>query len=184
MSQNDRYPRRLQFLHWSIAALIVVQLLLAGINANVYERHPGLSELAIQIHIQLGFVIFCFTVFRIAFRLRATVMPIPDEPVAIRYLRRTVHFSLYGTVLALLATGYAKLSSAGFDMTVLGLVALPALPFDPQVAMAAQDAHRVAGWCFMGVVAIHLSGAVLHRRLFGNDVLSRMGFSLGFRDRG
>ena len=169
------YPLSLRLLHWGTALLVAAQVVLAAVNALVYEGHPLLAEAAVQAHLTLGALIFGFTVVRIG--LRATTatprLPATMSP-RLRRLAGSLHGTLYVLLLVLPATGYVKLAALGFEIQILGLLALPPLPLDPALADTARRLHSGCAALLGGLLLLHVGAAILHGRLLGSPVLQRM----------
>ena len=154
---------------------MVAQVVLAAVNALVYEGHPVLAEAAVQAHLSFGATILVLTVLRFVCRLSLGVPALPDDmPPAARRAAQSVHAALYLLLLALPLSGYVKLAALGYEIVLFGILALPPLPFDPALATAARDLHTTAAVCLGILLTGHIAAALLHRRLFGQPVLQRM----------
>jgi len=165
----------LQALHLVTALLVLAQVVLAAVNALVYEGNPVLAEAAVQAHLSFGATILVLTVLRFVCRLSLGVPALPDDmPPAARRAAQAVHASLYLLLLALPLSGYVKLAALGYEVVLFGVLALPVLPFDPALASAARDLHAAAAVLLGILLTGHIAAAVFHRRVFGQPVLRRM----------
>ena len=171
----DRYPLALRLLHGATAALVVGQVLLAAVNAAVYEQNPAFAERVVQAHLSLGAVVFCVTGIRLVWRLS---VPLPALPGAMsklaRAAARAVHALLYALLLVLPVSGYVKLAALGYQVLLFGILPLPVLPFDPVLAASAKALHAGSALLLGLLIAGHIGAAVFHRWLFGQPVLARM----------
>lgn len=174
-TRPEVYPRRLRLLHWITALLVAGQATLAAINAAVYEGHPLLAEAVVQAHLSFGLLVLLLTLLRLAFRLTDALPDLPrDLTLGQRWAARGLHGALYVLLLLLPVTGYVKLAALGFEITAFGLIALPALPLDPQLAATARALHGAGAGLLAGLLVLHVGAAVFHRRLLGAPVMQRM----------
>ncbi|MEO1200195.1 MAG: cytochrome b/b6 domain-containing protein [Pseudomonadota bacterium] len=174
--QDTLYPWPLRLTHWLTVGLVIVQVGLAITNWLVYEPRPILAEALVQAHLSLGALAFAITLARLGLRLWLGRPAFPDVMrSATRHAARVVHALLYVLLLALPITGYIKLAALGFEITLFGIIALPALPFDPELATRARLAHRALAILLGLAVVGHALAAIFHARLFGGVVLYRMG---------
>ena len=128
----------------------------------------------VQTHLSLGALIFALTLVRLALRLSIATPPPAATSPAPRKAALAVQAALYVLLLLLPLTGYLKLAALGFQIVLFGVLALPALPFDPGLAAAARTLHAGAA-ALLGLLLLgHVGAALLHARLFGQPVLDRM----------
>ena len=171
----DAYPRRLRLLHWTTALLVAAQAGLALTNALVYERRPVLAETVVQAHLSIGVVIFALTLLRLAVRATTVCPALPDDMAPpMRFAAHAVHAALYVLLLILPLSGYVKLAALGFEITVFGLMPLPALPVGPDLAALARSTHTGAAIALGILLTGHIGAAVFHKLLMGTPVLRRM----------
>jgi cytochrome b561 len=168
-------------LHWGMAALVLFQL---GLGATmVWLVSDPLRQFALyQLHKGWGFVIFVLALVRLGWRL---VNPAPDDPPTMpawqRRAARTTHALLYLLLLALPLSGWVSASASptqdvlGIPTSVFGWFALPDpwVPGDARVADLAGWAHLAAAVVLGLALAVHVAGALSHRR---DGVLARMTF--------
>lgn len=175
VSVPSTYPARLRLLHWVTAILVVAQCALALTNALVYESRPVLAEAVVQAHLSIGAIILIVTILRLATRFTHPVPALPNGmSKGWKTSARSVHAALYLLLILLPITGYVKLAALGFEIAVFGLLPLPALPFDPNLAAFARMAHKGLAILLGAMVLGHVAAAVFHVQLFGSPVLHRM----------
>lgn len=174
-AECDRFPASLRSLHWLTAGLVVVQVALAAANALLYESRPVLAETLVSTHLSFGLLILLLTVIRLAVRLGPGAPRPPTSPIAFcRWAARIAHTALYGLLIRLPLSGYVKLAALGFEIGFFGLFTLPALAFDPALTSDARQVHSAAALLLGLLLALHVTAALLHRRLDGCAVLQRM----------
>ena len=172
--RSDRHGLVLRLLHWLTAALVFVQLALAGLNASLYEPRPVLAELLVQAHLSCGAVLLTLTIARIAVRTcgHNRLPRVSSWPA----IAGAVQLCLYFCLIMLPVSGYIRLAALGFSIKLLGVVPLPTMLLDPDLAMRAAAAHNAIAIILMAAILTHVSGALLHRRLTGEGIIHRIGF--------
>lgn len=175
---SDRSPRYTAVaiaLHWAIAIAIVFIIWL-GWNMDDHEAR-------FQLHKSVGITILLLTIARIVWRL---LNPPPTLPEDMKPLEKTashvVHLGFYGLMLAMPLTGWLVVSThTSFDVpTVLyGTVSWPDIP---GVGFLTNDAaheviefvHSKLAWLAIGMLGLHVVGALKHEFSGEEGVLKRM----------
>ena len=148
-----------------VVALIMVEMPLGVRKLELYALHKS-----------VGVLILGLTVARLAWRLSG------PRPVALgpsrrseRILAQSVHGLFYIALIAMPLTGWLMSSAANFSVSVFGLFTLPDLVApDKALADAFKAAHYWLGWVLIGLLALHVAGALKHHFFLGNDTLRRM----------
>ena len=125
-----RYDTVAITLHWAIAALIVLDFLLA---MSFGQFNPGDTLYfadAYPLHMSCGALILVLSVARLLWRLAHRRPPLPDMSWALRALARASHFLLYVFMIAAPASGWLVLSLRHQRTSVFGLFtwAWPTVP--------------------------------------------------------
>ena len=171
-----------QFIHWISAALIVGMVVLGVIMVDL---PLGVQKLELYaLHKSIGIVILAFTAARLAWRLSGTrpVLLGPSRPYE-RVLAHAVHVSFYIVLIAMPLTGWLMSSAANFSVSVFGLFTLPDLVApDKALGDTFEAAHSWLAWVLIGLVALHVAGALKHHFVLRNDTLRRT--IPGWRSRG
>ena len=175
MTAPDRYPAALRALHWTVAALVALQLVFALTNALVYEVAPDTAETVIQAHISVGLLILVLTLLRLGVRLTSALPAFPETMGRTkRRLAHATHGALYLVLIALPVTGWLKFAALGYPVSAFGLLPLPVFDFMPDIARRARTAHELLGLTLGGLLVLHIGAALFHKRLTGSAVLPRM----------
>lgn len=167
-----RYSTVAIALHWIIAALIVLQVALAG---RMEERTPEAFAVA-QLHKSVGITVLLLSLARLAWRLMHRA---PPEPAGLaaweRRLAGAVHWGFYAVMILMPVTGWIMVSTSRFAVpTVLfGMVPWPHILGLAELAPAAKTAWHAAGeaahhWIIKGayvLAALHVAGALKHHLL-------------------
>ena len=99
-------------LHWTIAGLIVLQLLLGEDIKPAYRafnrgNEPAAGELfSANLHVYVGLAVLALAILRFAIRLRRGVPDAPaGESVLVRRIAAATHFILYLFIFGMPVTG-------------------------------------------------------------------------------
>ncbi len=154
-----RYALNHVVLHWTIAFLVMFQLIFGHDMAFAFARVRdtgilGTSLGAALMHGTLGSVILLLMVYRLYMRISQPIPPpAPDVPRAVQVAGRANHWVFYALLIAMPLAGLA----AWFGRSDwLG------------------DVHSIASKLLLLSIAAHLAGAIYHRFVRGDDIVRRM----------
>ncbi len=174
----SKYPVSMRILHW-LMALAIFGLIgsgwyMAGLPdeaANKYDLYP--------LHKSFGALIIMLFALRLALRLSSQI---PELPLALANwevkLSHLTHGLIYGLMLAVPVSGYVMSGAYehghGIDFFWTKLPDL--VPKNETLFQAAHAAHDVLPYLLLGVLSLHIAGAIKHRWFdpAGADVLPRM----------
>jgi cytochrome b561 len=95
-----------------------------------------------------------------------------------KLLARVSHGGFYLLMLAIPLSGWWMVSASpiGLPTFWFGLFEVPHLPVPSgrEPAGVASDVHEILGFAMMGLIALHVAGALKHHFLDRDDVLARM----------
>jgi cytochrome b561 len=162
-----------QILHWLIVALIIVQVILALMAAQLHGM-PKLAMLAR--HKSVGITILMLAVVRLLWRL---VNPTPPLPLTLkpyeRFLANFTHAALYFLIFAMPLTGWIMTSARGFPVSWFNLFQLPDLVAKNRPLYEAMlQTHEALAWTLGAVATLHLVAALKHHFVLKDTVLRRM----------
>lgn len=183
MARSDitsKYPLLLRILHWSIAALIVEQLILGWYMVPYQEGQP-IWDKYYYFHKSFGVLVFLLIVFRLLTRWRSKLQELPlSLPSFDRKLAKIAHVLLYVLMFTTPIFGYLLSSSYKFSdgVYLFSLFKVPEILPKNDAAYEVFDwAHAISAYTLLAVVILHICGALKHRFFDTNkenDVLSRM----------
>jgi len=172
---NARYSMVAIILHWIIAVAIGAMILIGWNmedNASLYQLHKS-----------IGITILMLTIARIVWRLINRPPPLADDmPVLERTASHLVHLGFYGLMLAMPLTGWLVVSTTyefNVSTVLFGQISWPDIPGVGFLANeAGHDAvefvHSKLAWLMIGLLVLHVAGALKHEFMAESGVLKRM----------
>ncbi|MBK6596830.1 MAG: cytochrome b [Proteobacteria bacterium] len=171
---TSRWGALAQLLHWTVVALILVQVALI----NYADSLPlGMAKLAaIARHKSVGITILVLALIRVVWRWTNQTPALPTTmPSWQRRLARSSHALLYGCLFALPLTGWMMSSAKNYSVSWFNLVQLPNLVApDESTYDFMRDAHELLVWVLAATALVHVAGALKHHWIDRDDILRRM----------
>lgn len=180
--RSSRYTGVAIALHWVIALAIIAMILGGWYMSDLPDGAPG-QYFLYQLHKSVGITILTLTMARIIWRVMNPPPPLPTDMSHMEKLAsHAVHLGFYGLMIALPLTGWLYVSTAyEFDVpTVLfGVISWPDIPglgFLSNEAGhgAIEQVHSKLAWLVLGLLALHIAGALKHEFSSDEGVLRRM----------
>lgn len=173
---RDRYSLVSILLHWTIAALIVWNILLGWNLSNIPLEH---RLAAYDTHKSIGLTVLTLSLLRLGWRLANPAPPLPGHMKGWeRILARFTHVLFYVLIIGVPLGGWALVSASPIDRPIpfWGLFDWPALPLPRSKDLADQieGAHGLGAWIIVLTLALHVAGALKHQFLDRDQVLWRM----------
>lgn len=168
-----RYGLVAQLLHWTIAALVAVQWLLAE---RAEDLPVGLEKLAtLAQHKSFGLTVLTLAMFRLLWRFAVPPPPMPPMPAWQAWVARATHWSFYALLLALPLTGWMMSSAFNYPVSWFGLLQLPDLVAPAEdLAEFLEDTHETLANTLFLLAGLHIAAALKHTFLDGDGLLLRM----------
>ncbi len=179
-----RYTRTAIVLHWLIALLIVVNVVLA-LSAD--HLPDDWARPAIDTHKSIGITVLGLAILRLLWRMTHRAPPLPrDYPGWERIAAHGAHFLLYVLLFALPLSGWihdsAWKDAANFPMKLFGLVPWPRVGWVMDVEPVARERlhdqfgalHEWFGYVLYGLFTLHVVGALKHQWLDRRPEMQRM----------
>ena len=169
-----RYTAVAQGFHWLILALLIAQFSIAWTMPDITKDTPDAGLVAW--HLSVGSTILLVMLLRLAWRLTHTPpSPPTDLMPALQVLSRLTHWLLYAILIVLPVLGWINASSRGYKVWLFGVIPLPQLvPTGDAWGHAMGDVHGTVAWVLLGVIALHVTGALYHAVVKQDGVIRRM----------
>ena len=162
-------------LHWTIAALVLLIQVPAGITM-VWVDPGTVQNVCYNIHKTNGIVIFLLAIVRLGWRWSHPVPVLPDDmPEWQSKLARTTHALLYLVLFLMPITGFLYTAMGGFPVPFFMVYDLARfVPENKPVAEVFKYAHLSLQFVLYLTVLLHVTGALYHRFSRRDPVLLRM----------
>lgn len=161
-----------RILHWLMAPMVIVQLLIGVTMIVSLSYYP----LLLAIHRPLGVLILVFAVVRLANRLTHRLPPFLASMSPLeRRIASWSEYLLYALLLAQPLVGWAMLSAARFPVILVGPLQLPGIaPHDVDVYAALRQAHSVLAFLLFLTFTAHVCAVLFHTLVLRDRLLDRM----------
>lgn len=178
----SRYSAVAIGLHWLIAIAILALLVMGFVMENM-SGNPALKFRLFQLHKSLGITVLALSLLRLVWRLAHSAPPLPPaSKVWEKALAHGVHGGFYLLMIGLPLIGWLGVSASPMKMPtrIFGLFTLPHLPFftnDPDPAATTRllfNIHGLMAYTLIGLLVLHVGGALKHHFMLRNDVMLRM----------
>jgi cytochrome b561 len=165
-------------LHWSIA-LAVLGMLAAGFYAGSLDTSTpaGFNRFnaVIDIHKSFGLLILMLMVVRVLWRLSERTPQLPATvPSWERIAARASHLLLYVGLFVMPISGYLMASAHGETVQFFGLPLPHLVELRGRWVHVAHSTHHTVAFVLLGIVALHVLGALKNHVIDRNDVLRNM----------
>jgi cytochrome b561 len=176
-----RYDTPTIVLHWTTAALVVFQWVVASPDipmtggVSFIDFFPkGQPRIMVRsVHITLGVVLISVLLVRIFWR-SSTGQKLPSANLGyLGVAEKSVHYALYVLLATTLGLGLANVWVRGDS--IFGLYNIPA--FDPNDRTLRQTVGDLHGWAsnaLLAVAGVHALAALFHQYVLRDAILSRM----------
>lgn len=173
-ASSSRYTSVAIALHWAMAALLLFMIWLGW---NMED-----NEARYQLHKSIGITILFLALARLAWRFANPPPPLPEGmPALEKKASHAVHVVFYALMIGIPLGGWFMVSVSPFQVsTVLyGVLSWPHVPFTE--GLVSKDLyefveffHSKGAWVIIGLLALHVAGAVKHEIGKEEGVLKRM----------
>ncbi|MGQ0657606.1 MAG: cytochrome b [Chromatiales bacterium] len=164
-----------KLLHWSIALLIIALIGWGAWTVTLTYFDPWYNR-SLEWHKALGMIVLGLAIFNLVWIIYS---PLPALPASIRGWQRAAARATHGVLFVMTflipVTGYVISTSAGQEVSVFGLIAIPALlPRGETVRDLATELHFWLAYLTAVLVAVHAAGALKHQFIEKDGLLRRM----------
>lgn len=159
-------------LHWLMAVLMIGQLAL-----GIYMTRVQFNDFVMSLysfHKSIGVLILGLVFLRLFWRY-LNIVPTLNISAIEKFAAKATMWLLYALMIALPITGWGMSSAAGHPVMFFGLFTLPNLvAVNPATAALFNITHTYLAYTTIGLIVLHVLGALKHHYLDKSDILSRM----------
>jgi cytochrome b561/polyisoprenoid-binding protein YceI len=170
---DDEYGLVAKTFHWLIAVMILA-LLPVGLFMGGMENSPLKFEVY-ALHKSFGILVFFLGLARIVWRL---ISPAPDHMETHKKweiaMAGAAHFWLYVCIIGMPLSGWLMSSAGEFPVPFFGFQMPPLMDKNEQLGGVFNEVHEILGFTLIGVLALHIAGALKHHVLDKDETLQRM----------
>lgn len=174
---NPHYTHTSKILHWTIAAAIVLQFVLAKLADLAGDEDLAVRELALLAnHKSVGITILALALVRLAWRLKNPPPSLPSNMPGWQVTASHVsHWSLYGLIIIMPITGWLMSSASAYSVSWFNLIQLPDFVApNPDLKESFEDLHEFLAQLLAVIALLHIGAAIKHAVIDKDDVLKRM----------
>lgn len=170
----ERWGSVQQAFHWTIAVLVITQLVVGFWFADLPKTDPQRGTL-FGIHTSLGVTLLVLMLIRLGWRLANPVPSLPDtlSPLQKR-LAHATHWLFYLLVIGMPIGAYIAVNANGHAVPFFG-ASLPILIGENKgLASFFIGAHVVGAFTLTALAALHVAAALRHEFMLKDNTLRRM----------
>ncbi|WP_024698643.1 cytochrome b [Pseudomonas avellanae] len=173
---SQRYTAKARWLHWIMAALIVLAYTLI-LSRTQFGKGSEYRTLVVQSHFWVGIVVLVLAFFRVAERRRQRPPGItPPLEGVLRTAATLSHYALYAFLFAqpLLGLLTVMVEKGALPIPLTDLQIPWPLPTSDHTAEYFEDLHKLLGKIFYYVIGLHVVAALWHHIVRNDNTLKRM----------
>lgn len=160
-------------IHWLTAFIFISSIGLGLFMVDLDDS--DLKQDLYSLHKSLGVVILGLIFIRL---LWLKISPNPEKLSTNKFeyrLSLVVKGILYFSLLGMPISGWILSNSAGYDVAFFGLFVLPSLVGESEmIDEVVRDIHEIFGFILIGVILLHIAGALKHHFVYKDGTLLRM----------
>jgi cytochrome b561 len=185
-TKNDyvRYGTVAMAFHWTIAALVVINIILGIWFANFIERGDPMLRTVVGFHESIGATVLVLSILRLCWRLMNPIPALPaDFSPAKRAFAHGTHYALYALMILVPLAGWSLASVPARPLVLFGSVPWPKIflfsDLAPDAAKAAAatlaSTHIILAALLFLLAVGHASAAIFYHYTIRKDqILQRM----------
>lgn len=170
------YAKASKILHWFIALIVILMLSLSFFMDDLADAD---KPMAYMIHKSFGLTVLALMILRILWILHRGRPDLPQTvPQWERIFSRTVQYGFYFFLLVMPLSGWILSCAADHIPQFFGFINVPFPGITPNKPLAdfMDGAHKIVAWVLIGLLFLHVSGALKHHFWDKDNVLRRMWF--------
>ncbi|GGI77019.1 cytochrome b [Legionella impletisoli] len=161
MNSMVQYSSGSKFFHWLIAIMVTFMLCFGFFLDDLPK---AIQPFAYMMHKSFGLTVLMLMVLRVIWIVKSGKPSLPNTvPFWEKAFSRIVQYSFYVLLFAMPLSGWIMSAAADKTPVFFGLFKAP-LPIAPNQALAKfmNQSHGVIAWVLIGLLVLHVAGAVKH----------------------
>jgi len=160
-------------LHWIVAAAIIFLFTSGQIFEELGRSDAGRTLR--MVHVSIGAIAAAFFIARFVWRLAQGAPDKGDEPVPLYLLAKAIQWALLLAPLGLVISGFLAVWSGGRDVSLFGLLAIPApIAESADLHETMEEVHEFFANLMLPLVALHVLGGLKHLIINRDGVMKRI----------
>ena len=174
--QKQGYSRTAVILHWLLAVSIFFLFISSWwmLGLPLPSKEMQFRAFPFQLHKNIGITLIFVIALLLYVRFKHRPAPVTSTAMKpwMHKLATVDHIIIYLLILATCVSGYLSSAHTRWDTVVWWLIEMPRIAeADEEMNEFYSDIHLWTAWALLGVVAVHISGAIYHA--FLNDGIVR-----------
>jgi cytochrome b561 len=178
MQNNDKdvlvYSKGFKWLHWLVAILVLGML---AVGFFLSDMPSGFKATAYMLHKSTGLTILGLMLVRAVWMIVSGKPKLPESvPKWECFLASAEQYALYVFLIAMALSGWLMATASNKIPVYFGWfrVPFPGLLPNEKLADWMYSTHGTLAWIVLGLVFLHIAGALQHWLIQKDDVLTRM----------
>lgn len=170
---NTRWGLIAQLFHW-IMFLLILGAWVAIETREDFPKGSAERDAWMALHKSIGVSVFFLVWLRIGARV-AQPTPAAIGHAVMQKISALVALGLYGLMIALPVSGMLGSQLFGKPVAWFGMLEMPALVAEnKELGELVMEAHELGFGLLLGLLALHVGGALYHHFVVKDDILKRM----------
>ena len=181
MTESYRYALAQRLIHWVVAILVLVLLGVGmtlgflGFDGVKNTFGPEVTNALYTYHKTFGIVVLTLVVLRLTLRL---LLPTPPYRMPLSRFERaashSVHGLIYVALLAMPILGWLATAAGGYPVQFFAWTLPGLIEKDKALGETLFWLHGLVGWTLLGLIVLHVAGAMWHWLIRRDGVMTRM----------
>ena len=171
----ERYDTLAILFHWTVAVLIVANVLIAW-SLGGFDHHDPVHDKILTVHKSIGTTVLLLAVLRLVWRWTHPAPPLPQTmPRWKRIAALTDQMLLYTVMFVMPLSGLIDAGAFSQPVHYFFLFDLPALTgHNEPLGHIAFAVHQVSALILYGLLLVHAGAAFHHHYVLKDGILRRM----------
>jgi cytochrome b561 len=172
-NSTTQYGLISKILHWSMAALIIVAIILIEIK-DFYPKGSEPRELIKYWHIQFGLFVMFLVIARFTLKLKQNSLELIAQPFWQQSLVRGLHWLFYIMMFVLPFAGLLMSQAANKPAKLFGIPMPVFIEPNQETAHFLKEIHETLGNIMIYLIIFHIVAAFYHQWFKRDNILKRM----------